>query len=231
MTRLLEGVRVFELGIAIASPNAGRTLAFHGAEVFKVESPTSPDVVRLIGSAWLRDDEERAAAWPDSSPYVPEMNANKRSVALDLKHPGGRDAARRLLASCDVFLANFGARALADLGLDYESVRAIRPDIVYVHLPGLRVRPRHPLLPVRGLGPEPGAAGRARRPDRPRRTGAGRHRHRGPARLPQLVCTPPSPSWPGSSSGTGPARGCTSTSPSSRPRSRSSSAPSPWTTP
>ncbi len=153
MTRLLDGVRVFELGIAIASPNAGRILAFHGAEVFKVESPTSPDVVRLIGSAWLRDDEERAAAWPDSSPYVPEMNANKRSVALDLKHPGGRAAARELLASCDVFLANFGARALADLGLDYESVREVRPDIVYVHLPGFGSDPEAPYYPFVAWGP------------------------------------------------------------------------------
>ncbi|MEM9565977.1 MAG: CoA transferase [Actinomycetota bacterium] len=153
MTRLLDGVRVFELGIAIASPNAGRILAFHGAEVFKVESPTSPDVVRLIGSAWLRDDEERAAAWPDSSPYVPEMNANKRSVALDLKHPGGRAAARELLANCDVFLANFGARALADLGLDYESVREVRPDIVYVHLPGFGSDPEAPYYPFVAWGP------------------------------------------------------------------------------
>ena len=153
MTRLLEGIRVFELGIAIASPNAGRALAFHGAEVFKVESPTSPDVVRLIGSAWLRDDAERAAAWPDSSPYVAEMNADKKSVALDLKHPGGIEAARKLLATCDVFLANFGARALADLGLDYDSVRQIKPDIVYVHLPGFGSDPDAPYYPFVAWGP------------------------------------------------------------------------------
>jgi benzylsuccinate CoA-transferase BbsF subunit len=153
MTRLLEGVRVFELGIAIASPNAGRALAFHGAEVFKVESPTSPDVVRLLGSAWLRDDTEQGAAWPDSSPYVAEMNADKQSVALDLKHPGGQEAARRLLANCDVFLANFGARALADLGLDYESVREVKPDIVYVHLPGFGSNPDTPYYPFVAWGP------------------------------------------------------------------------------
>lgn len=153
MTRLLDGIRVFELGIAIASPAAGRALAFHGAEVFKVESPTSPDVVRMIGSAWLRDDTERQAAWGDSSPYVPEMNANKKSVALDLKHPGGRDAARKLLANCDVFLANFGARALIDLGLDYESVKEIKPDIVYVHLPGFGSDPNTPYYPYVAWGP------------------------------------------------------------------------------
>ncbi len=153
MDRLLEGVRVFELGIAIAAPNAGRLLAQHGAEVFKIESPTSPDVVRLLGSAWLRDDEERAAAMADSSPYVAEMNADKRSVALDLKAPGGMDAAQRLLAQCDVVLANIGARALTDLGLDYESAKALRPDIVYVQLPGFGSDPAAPYFPYVAWGP------------------------------------------------------------------------------
>lgn len=153
MVRLLDGVKVFELGIAIASPNAGRLLANHGAQVFKIESPTSPDIVRLIGSAWLRDDEELAAALPDSSPYVSEMNSDKRSVAIDLKQPEGQAAARRLLAECDVFLANFGARALADLGLDYESVREVRPDIVYVQLPGFGSDPDGPYYPYVAWGP------------------------------------------------------------------------------
>ncbi len=153
MTRLLEGVKVFELGMAIASPNTGRLLAHHGADVYKIESPTSPDIVRLIGSAWLRDDEELAPVVPDSSPYVSEMNANKQSVALDLKAPAGRDAARRLLAECDVFLSNLGARALVDLGLDYESVRGLRPDIVYVQLPGFGAEPGTPYYPYVAWGP------------------------------------------------------------------------------
>lgn len=153
MVRLLDGVKVFELGIAIASPNAGRLLAHHGAEVYKIESPTSPDIVRMIGSAWLRDNEELAPATPDSSPYVSEMNADKRSVALDLKRPEGRDAARRLLAECDVFLANFGARALTELGLDYASVKEVRPDIVYVQLPGFGSEPDTPYYPFVAWGP------------------------------------------------------------------------------
>ena len=153
MTRLLDGIRVFELGIAIASPNAGRLLAHHGAEVFKIESPTSPDIVRLIGSAWLRDNEELAPAVPDSSPYVSEMNADKKSVALDLKQSEGRAAARQLLAECDVFLANIGARALAELGLDYDSVKEIRDDIVYVQLPGFGSDPEAPYYPFVAWGP------------------------------------------------------------------------------
>ena len=122
--------------------------------MFKIESPTSPDVVRLIGSAWLRDDEELAPiVTPDSSPYVSEMNADKKSVALDLKQPAALDAAKRLLAECDVFLANVGARALAELGLDYESVKALRNDIVYVQLPGFGTDPEAPYYPFVAWGP------------------------------------------------------------------------------
>ncbi|MCP5027602.1 MAG: hypothetical protein GY929_15100, partial [Actinomycetia bacterium] len=151
--RVLDGIRVFELGIAIASPSCGKYLAHHGAEVFKVESPTSPDVVRLIGSAWLRDDEERAFAMADSSPYVPEMNANKKSVALDLKQPGARAAAHQLLTTCDVLIANFAARVLVELELDYESVAAVKPDIIYVQLPGFGSDPTKPYYPFVAWGP------------------------------------------------------------------------------
>jgi benzylsuccinate CoA-transferase BbsF subunit len=151
--RLFEGVRVFEIGQAIAAPNIGRFLAHHGAEVFKIESPTSPDVVRMIGSAWLRDNDELASAMPDSSPYVSEMNADKKSVALDLKQPEGRAAANALVAECDIFLSNLGARALADLDLDYQSVRALNDDIVYLQLPGFGSDPEAPYYPYVAWGP------------------------------------------------------------------------------
>jgi len=151
--RLFDGVRVFEIGQAIAAPNIGRFLAHHGAEVYKIESPTSPDIVRMIGSAWLRDNDELAAAMPDSSPYVSEMNADKKSVALDLKQPEARAAAYALVAECDVFLSNLAARALTDLGLDYESVRALNPDIVYLQLPGFGSDPDAPYYPYVAWGP------------------------------------------------------------------------------
>lgn len=151
--RLFDGVKVFEIGQAIAAPNIGRFLAHHGAAVYKVESPTSPDIVRMIGSAWLRDDEDLAPAMPDSSPYVSEMNADKKSVALDLKQPEARAAARALLAECDIFISNLAARAITDLDLDYESVRAINPDIVYIQLPGFGSDPDAPYYPYVAWGP------------------------------------------------------------------------------
>lgn len=151
--RPLEGVRIFELGIAIAAPWGGRELAYHGAEVFKIESPTSPDFLRLNASGWLREREEWAAALPDSGPYLSEFNANKKSVALDLKQPEGFEAAKTLLAECDVFLCNLGARALVELGLDYESVKKIRPDIIYVVLPGFGSDPEAPYYRYVAWGP------------------------------------------------------------------------------
>ena len=85
----LEGIRVFELGIAIASPFCGKLMAHFGADVIKIESRVSPDVVRMLGSAWVREREDLAAVAPDTSPYVPEMNASKRSVGLELKTDAG----------------------------------------------------------------------------------------------------------------------------------------------
>ena len=149
----LEGIRVFELGIAIASPFCGKLMAHFGADVIKIESRVSPDVVRMLGSAWVREREDLAAVAPDTSPYVPEMNASKRSVGLELKTDAGRDAALRLIAECDVFLANFGARALTDLGLDYESVAAVNPKIIYVQLPGFGSDPEMPYYSFVAWGP------------------------------------------------------------------------------
>ena len=132
----LAGLRVFELSIAIAAPNCGRYLAHYGAEVFKVESPKNPDVSRLFASSWARERPELAPVMLDTSPYCSEMSAGKMSIALDLKHPRGAEAARKLIERCDIFLTNYSAPAIRALGLDYDSVRAIRPDIVYVALPG-----------------------------------------------------------------------------------------------
>ena len=149
----LEGVRVFELGIAIAAPFCGKLMAHFGADVIKVESLTSPDVVRILGSAWLADRDDLNGVASDTSPYVSEMNASKRSLGLELKTEPGRQAALNLLKHCAVFLANFGARALADLKLDYESVAKVNPNIVYVQLPGFGSEPTNPYYSFAAWGP------------------------------------------------------------------------------
>ena len=151
-TRPLKGVRVFEVSIAVAAPCCGMAMAHHGAEVFKVEAHSYPDVARAFGSAWARDPE-LADVFCDTGPYVPEMSAGKRSVGLELKRPEALEAAMRLLATCDVFLTNFAAPGIAELGLDYASVREARPDIIYAGMTGFGVDPAMPYYEFRAFGP------------------------------------------------------------------------------
>jgi crotonobetainyl-CoA:carnitine CoA-transferase CaiB-like acyl-CoA transferase len=148
---VLDDISVVELSIAIAGPSCARTLAFHGATVMKVESRDHPDVARLFGSAWA------AGAGPevvmDTTPYLGEMGANKRSVGLDLKQPEGRRAALALLAAADVFITNYTTPAVRDLGLAYEEVVAVNPRIVYLALPGFGSGPDLPYYEFLAWGP------------------------------------------------------------------------------
>ena len=148
---VLDDVSVVELSIAIAAPSCGRALAFHGAFVAKLESRTNPDVARLFGSAWARDVD--ALVYMDTSPYLAEMSANKRSVGLDLKHPDGRQAALALLARADVFVTNYSTPAVRSLGLGYEDVAAVNQGIVYVALPGFGSDPDQPYYGFLAWGP------------------------------------------------------------------------------
>lgn len=149
----LEGLRVVELSIAIAAPSAGRLLGHFGADVVKLESPNNPDIIRLLGAAWVVADEEIAPFAADTSPYLNEMVAGKRSLGLDLKRPQAMDVARRLLATSDVFLSNYSAPAIADLGLDEAAVREVNPDIIYAVLPGFGTDPTTPYHEFLAWGP------------------------------------------------------------------------------
>lgn len=150
--RALSGLRVFELSIAIAAPNCGRYLAYHGAEVVKVEAKSSPDVARMFGAAWARSPE-LADVFSDTGPYLPEFFAGKRSLGLELKDAAAVDVAHRLLARCDIFLTNYTPAAIARLGMSYEEVKAVKPDIVYAGMTGFGVDPEMPYYAFRAFGP------------------------------------------------------------------------------
>ncbi len=125
--RMLEGIRVVDLTTVVFGPYATQILADMGAEVIKVESPGIGDAFR-----W----SAKPAATPGMAPGFMALNRGKRSIALDLK--GETDAAvmQGLLREADVFVVNVRGKALERLGLDYDSVKALRPDIVYVHCVG-----------------------------------------------------------------------------------------------
>src|SRR6478735_1932006 len=148
---VLDDLRVIELSIAIAAPSCCRMLAFHGAEVFKVESRTNPDVARLFGSAWAAGIDP--GPYMDSSPYLAEMSASKRSVGLHLKLAEARDAALALLANADVFITNYSTPAVRGLGLGHDDLVAINPGLVYVALPGFGSDPTQPYYEFLAWGP------------------------------------------------------------------------------
>jgi len=132
MTRkaLLEGIRVADLTTVFFGPYCTQTLADLGADVIKLE-PAEGDTSRLVGNP---------PATPLQGPVWQRLNRGKRLVDWDLKTETGREAMRALLATSDVFIHNIRSDAIRRVGLDYDSVRAIRPDIVYVHCTGFDER-------------------------------------------------------------------------------------------
>jgi len=119
MTRhALDGVRVIDFSWVWAGPLATKTLGAMGAEIIKVESATRPEYTNRIG--WFR-----------------VINNNKRSCSINLRHPEGQALARRLVAIGDVVVENFSAGVLQKLGLGYDDLRRIRPDLVFVSASGV----------------------------------------------------------------------------------------------
>jgi crotonobetainyl-CoA:carnitine CoA-transferase CaiB-like acyl-CoA transferase len=124
--KLLEGIRIVDLTSVVFGPYATATLADLGADVIKVEGP-SGDMFRHAG---------RPAKTPGMGPCTLNINKGKRSLAVDLKTAEGKAALTAQLAEADVFIHNVLASAIDRLGFGYEAVRAIKPDIIYVHCVG-----------------------------------------------------------------------------------------------
>ena len=127
MSRPLEGIRVADFSHVMAGPFASHLLRLLGAEVIKIESPDRGDAMRNYGSDRRYDG---------MAPAFIGVNAGKKSIALDLKKPLAREAARRLIAKSDVVLENFRPGVMGRFGLDYASVRELQPRIVYCSISG-----------------------------------------------------------------------------------------------
>ncbi|MDP3747379.1 MAG: CaiB/BaiF CoA-transferase family protein [Phenylobacterium sp.] len=123
---MLEGLKVIELATHIAAPAAGGMLAEWGADVVKVENPDGDPIRR--GFEKLSPDGE--------SPAFQLDNRGKRSAMLDIRQPEGREALLRLMRGADVFLTNVRPGALKRAGIDWESVRAANPALIYASVTG-----------------------------------------------------------------------------------------------
>ena len=132
----LHGIRVLEFGQIIAGPVAGVYLSDLGADVVKVE-PLEGEARRNTG-----------AVIPNEGKYFQSLNRGKRSLTIDLARPEAREVIRRVAPLFDVVLINYRLGVAERLGIDYESLRKLRPDVVYANITGFGDR-----------GPEAGRAG------------------------------------------------------------------------
>jgi crotonobetainyl-CoA:carnitine CoA-transferase CaiB-like acyl-CoA transferase len=125
----LEGLKVVELARVLAGPWAGQALADLGAEVVKVESPEGDDT-RRWGPPWIERDGDRSAA------YFYATNRGKSSVIADFTTPEGQQTVRALVADADILIENFKVGGLAKYGLDYATLSALNPRLVYCSITG-----------------------------------------------------------------------------------------------
>jgi crotonobetainyl-CoA:carnitine CoA-transferase CaiB-like acyl-CoA transferase len=124
MTKALEGIKVLDFSMGVAGPHAGMLCAQHGADVIKVESPEG-DWGRRLGDPH-----------GDLTAYFTVYNRGKRSLALDMKDPQALAAVRRLAADADIVIDAFRPGVMRRLGLDYDSLKATNPRVIYLSVTG-----------------------------------------------------------------------------------------------
>ncbi|MCM2563390.1 CoA transferase [Lutimaribacter sp. EGI FJ00015] len=129
MTAPLAGLKVVELARILAGPWAGQTLSDLGAEVIKVEALTGDDT-RQWGPPFIERGDDKTAA------YFHSCNRGKKSVAIDFRTPEGQEQVRDLVRDADILIENFKVGGLAKYGLDYDSLSALNPGLIYCSITG-----------------------------------------------------------------------------------------------
>lgn len=130
MPHALSGVRVLDLSRVLAGPWATQTLGDLGAEIVKIEKPGAGDDTRGWGPPWHGEGEKRRAG------YYLAANRNKHSVTIDMARPEGQALIRRLAEDSDIVVENFKLGGLRKYGLDYDSLKAINPRLIYCSITG-----------------------------------------------------------------------------------------------
>ena len=127
MTQAFSGIQILDFTQVFAGPFAVMQLALLGADVIKIEQPGTGDQTRGLMNAG--NDQNQ-------SPSFLTMNANKRSLTLNLKSPEAVNLIKRLIETTDVVVENFKAGTMTKLGLDYEALKALKPDLIYCSITG-----------------------------------------------------------------------------------------------
>ncbi len=129
MAKAFTGVRVIDFSQVFAGPFATMQLGLLGADIIKIEEPGDGDQCRGIGA----DNDIGQQGMP---PFFLAMNANKRSMTLDLKHPSAAAVIARLVKDADVLVQNFRPGVIDRLGFGYDAMKAIKPDLIYCSVSG-----------------------------------------------------------------------------------------------
>lgn len=144
----LEGIRVMCVGMAVAGPLAARTLADWGAEVIKIESKSKLDTYRFVGTLVDSTVFEEII---DSANYFIETNHGLRNIQANFKKPEAIELMKKLAAISDVVVENYAPHVLTGLGLGYEELRRIKPDIIMCSLSA--AGQNGPLRDIKTYGP------------------------------------------------------------------------------
>jgi len=129
----LAHIRVLDLSRVLAGPWCTQILADMGADVIKIEKPGEGDDTRRWGPPFLNDDQGERT---DQASYYSACNRNKRSVTIDIATPQGQALIRQMALQSDVLVENFKVGGLQRYGLDYESLRALNPRLIYCSVTG-----------------------------------------------------------------------------------------------
>lgn len=125
------GMRVLDMTAFWAGPSCTHILAMLGAEVIHVESTTRPDMTRMISGVPMTDSD-----WWEKSPIFSGLNTNKKGVTLNIQTDKGKELLRELVKTCDILVENYTPRVLDQIGMDYDSVKSLRPDLIMIRMPG-----------------------------------------------------------------------------------------------
>ena len=129
----LQGIKVLDLSRILAGPWSTQVLADYGAQVWKIERPESGDDTRHWGPPYAKDQTGQDS---DQSAYYLAANRGKQSIALDITSAEGQAVIKQLAAEADILVENYKVGGLSKYGLDYDAIKAIKPDIIYCSITG-----------------------------------------------------------------------------------------------
>ena len=129
----LSGVRILDFTRILAGPTCTQLLGDYGADIIKVEKPGLGDDTRAWGPPYTLDTNGKTTK---ESAYYLSANRNKRSLALDISNPKDVEVIKAIILQCDVFVENFKVGGLKKFGLDYASLKLIKPSLIYCSITG-----------------------------------------------------------------------------------------------